>query len=109
MSRPKIAALQPLLRKFPNPTSREVFRVSREFSRENRELTRHFTISPNAHPANCLSLSNPPQVQIADMQPSQIAISGGPLKQLALPSEGKGHTFESCRVRHKINYLVKCP
>jgi hypothetical protein len=23
-----------------------------------------------------------------------------------LPSEGKGHTFESCRVRHKINYLA---
>jgi hypothetical protein len=22
------------------------------------------------------------------------------LKRLALPSEGKGHTFESCRVRH---------
>jgi hypothetical protein len=31
------------------------------------------------------------------MQPSQIAISGA---RLALPSEGKGHTFESCRVRH---------
>jgi hypothetical protein len=28
--------------------------------------------------------------------PSQIAVSGG---GLALPSEGKGHTFESCRVR----------
>jgi hypothetical protein len=25
------------------------------------------------------------------------------------PPEGKGHTLESCRVRHKINYLVKCP
>jgi hypothetical protein len=24
-----------------------------------------------------------------------------------LPSEGKGHTFESCQVRHKINYLVE--
>ncbi|SRR5713226_6695575 len=24
----------------------------------------------------------------------------------ALPSEGKGHTFESCRVRHKINCLA---
>jgi hypothetical protein len=24
-----------------------------------------------------------------------------------LPSEGKGHTFESCRVRHKINDLAK--
>jgi hypothetical protein len=23
-----------------------------------------------------------------------------------LPSEGKGHTFESCRVRHKINDLT---
>ena len=32
-----------------------------------------------------------------DMQPSQVAISGS---RLALPSEGKGHTFESCRVRH---------
>ena len=30
------------------------------------------------------------------MQPSQIAISGG---RLALPSEGKGHAFESRRVR----------
>ena len=26
-----------------------------------------------------------------------------------LISEGKGHTFESCRVRHKINYLAECP
>jgi hypothetical protein len=24
-----------------------------------------------------------------------------------LPSEGKGHTFESCRVRHNINYLAQ--
>jgi len=24
-----------------------------------------------------------------------------------LPSEGKGHTFESCRVRHNINDLAK--
>jgi len=23
-----------------------------------------------------------------------------------LPSEGKGHTFESCRVRHEINSLM---
>jgi hypothetical protein len=23
------------------------------------------------------------------------------------PSEGKGHTFESCRVRHKINDLAE--
>lgn len=28
-----------------------------------------------------------------------------PVAQLdrALPSEGKGHTFESCRVRHRFN------
>ena len=32
-----------------------------------------------------------------------------PVAQLdrALPSEGKGHTFESCRVRHKVNDLAK--
>src|SRR5438105_15826003 len=31
-----------------------------------------------------------------------------PVAQLdrALPSEGKGHTFESCRVRHQINNLT---
>jgi hypothetical protein len=34
-----------------------------------------------------------------DAQPFQIAISGG---RLALPSEGRGHTFKSCRVRHFI-------
>src|SRR5450755_1052966 len=26
-----------------------------------------------------------------------------------LSSEGKGHTFESCRVHHKINDLAECP
>ena len=31
-----------------------------------------------------------------------------PVAQLdrALPSEGKGHTFESCRVRHHFNGLI---
>ena len=31
-----------------------------------------------------------------------------PVAQLdrALPSEGRGHTFESCRVRHKIKHLA---
>jgi hypothetical protein len=34
---------------------------------------------------------------------SQLKERHGPVAQLdrALPSEGKGHTFESCRVRHK--------
>ena len=27
---------------------------------------------------------------------------------LPLPSEGKGHTFESCRVRQNINNLADC-
>jgi hypothetical protein len=39
------------------------------------------------------------------MQPSQIAISGG---RLALPSEGEGHTFESCRVRHFGTDFIGC-
>ena len=32
-----------------------------------------------------------------------------PVAQLdrALPSEGRGHKFESCRARHKINDLAK--
>jgi hypothetical protein len=32
-----------------------------------------------------------------------------PVAQLdrALPSEGRGHKFESCRARHKINHLGK--
>jgi hypothetical protein len=38
------------------------------------------------------------------MQPSQIAISGD---RLALPSEGKGHTFESCRVRQFILFFQR--
>jgi hypothetical protein len=37
-----------------------------------------------------------------EQHPSQIAISGG---RLALPSEGKGHKFESCRARQSHSEL----
>jgi hypothetical protein len=48
----------------------------------------------------------PPAGGASDIMPAD-----APVAQLdrVLPSEGRGHKFESCRARHKINYLRNLP
>src|SRR5258707_15360941 len=60
-------------------------------------------------PSRCSTEPGPPQTRppfrpaeaVADARPIGYITRNAPVAQLdrALPSEGKGHTFESCRVR----------
>jgi hypothetical protein len=56
----------------------------------SKQDTLHWTLRPAPRSGG------PRRFNSRIMQPSQIAISGG---RLALPSEGNGHTFESCQLR----------
>jgi hypothetical protein len=59
----------------------------------------HTPVLTESRASICLSVS---ELCCGDVQPSQIAFSG---VSLALPSEGKGHTFESCRARQCLFVL----
>src|ERR1700694_4986885 len=54
--------------------------------------------------------SNPPQGRCRPPA-NRLNEPHAPVAQLdrALPSEGKGHTFESCRVRQSVRYIRTMP